>query len=176
MKMTYMCVSSPEGQIFINYVLYQVQRYKCVFLRYQSKVDWTELKDILRCNPDFHGKSRFDCVVIHDDAPRITCARLRSLIRCWLPSGKALDLAVIHGFTGSKWKPRTVWKGCRILDEDNGSSIVRMDYLLRGALLCPVSEQDGEKAHYFIDTVDPDMFLQEHYQLLYYEMYGKLTA
>jgi len=121
------------------------------------------MKDILRCNPDFHGSSRFDCVIIHDDAPGITCARLEGLIRCWLPSGTVLDLALIHGFTRSKWKPRTFWKGCRILDEDKNSSIVGMSYLLRGALMCPVSEHDGEKAHYFVDTVDPDMFLRGNY-------------
>jgi len=102
-------------------------------------------------------------VIIHDDAPGITCARLKGVIRCWLPSGKVLDLALIHRFTCSKWKPRTVWKGCRILDEDKTSSIVQVDYLLRGALLCPVSDQDNEKAHYFIDTVDPDMFLRANY-------------
>ena len=113
----------------------------------------------MRCNPDFHGKPRFDCVVIHDDAPGITCARLESLIRCWLPSGKVADFALIHGFTHSEWKPRTIWKGCRVLDEDTRPSIVRMDYLLRGVLMCPVSGEDGKKAHYLIDTVDPDMFL-----------------
>jgi hypothetical protein len=74
--------------------------------------------------PRFHGEPRYECVVVHDDAPRLTCARLQSLIRCWLPSGKVLDLALIHGFTNSKWKPRTLWKGCRILDEDDNSSIV----------------------------------------------------
>jgi hypothetical protein len=146
-------------------VLYiaQVQRYKCVTLKYQSKVDWTEARDILRCNSDFHGQPRFDCVVIHDDAPGITCARLQSLIRCWLPSGKVVDFAIIHGFTRSGWKPRTLWKGCRVLDEDEMSSIVQMDYLLRGALMCPVSGKDDERAHYLIDTVDPDMFLRANY-------------
>jgi hypothetical protein len=38
-----------------------------------------------------------------------------------------------------------------------------MDYLLRGVLMCPVSGEDGEKAHYLIDTVDPDMFLRDNY-------------
>ncbi len=121
------------------------------------------MKDILRCNADFHGRVRFDCVVIHDDAPRITCARLQGLIRCWLPSGKVVDVALIHRFTRSKWKPKTLWKGCRVLEEDKRSSLVQIDYLLRGALMCPVSEQDGEKVHYLIDTVDPDMFLRENY-------------
>lgn len=117
----------------------------------------------MRCNPNFHGRTRFDCVIIHDDAPRITCARLEGLFRCWLPSGNVLAFALVHGFTHSKWKPRTLWKGCRILDEKNDAYIVQMDYILRGALLCPVSGQDGEKTHYFIDTVDSDMFLRENY-------------
>ena len=47
-----------------------------------------------------------------------------------------MDLALIYGFTSSKWKPRTLWKGCRILDENDSSSIVMIDYLLRGAVLC----------------------------------------
>ena len=151
-----------RSTLFIQFIA-QVQRYKCVTLKYQSKVDWTEARDILRCNPDFHGKPRFDCVVIHDDAPGITCARLEGLIRCWLPSGKVVDFALIHRFTHSGWKPRTLWKGCRVLDEDKRSSIVRMDYLLRGALMCPVSGKDDKKAHYLIDTVDPDMFLRDNY-------------
>jgi hypothetical protein len=49
------------------------------------------------------------------------------------------------------------------LDEDEMSSIVQMDYLLRGALMCPVSGKDDERAHYLIDTVDPDMFLRANY-------------
>jgi len=49
------------------------------------------------------------------------------------------------------------------LDEDEMSSIVQMDYLLRGALMCPVSGKDDERAHYLINTVDPDVFLCENY-------------
>ena len=49
------------------------------------------------------------------------------------------------------------------MDEKNDAYIVQMDYILCGALLCPVSGQDGEKTHYFIDTVDSDMFLHENY-------------
>jgi len=97
---------------------------------------------------------RYTCSQI-DDAPGITCARLQSLIRCWLPSGKVVNFALIHGFTCSRWKPRTLWKGCLVLDEDRMSSIVRMDYLLRGALMCPVSGKDDERARYLVDTVDP---------------------
>jgi len=139
-------------------------RCKCinVVLKYQSVKDWTEGTDILRCNPKFHGRRRFDCAIIHDDAPKLSVGRLRSLFRCQLPSGKTLDLALVHRFSCSKWKPRTVWDGCRVLDEESDTTLVQMDYLLRGALVCLVSEREEEKAHYFIDSIDPDMFLREN--------------
>jgi hypothetical protein len=50
-----------------------------------------------------------------------------------------------------------------VLDEDAESSLISMDYVLRGALLCPASQREDEKAHYFVDTVDADMFLRENY-------------
>jgi len=139
-----------------------VQRYKCVTLKYQSIEDWTEGTDILRCNPDFHGQRRFDCVIIHDDAPKLSVARLYDIFRCRLPSGKTLDIALVRRFHCSKWKPRTVWSGCRVLDEESDTTLVQMDYLLRGVVVCPVSEREEEKSHYFIDSIDPDIFLREN--------------
>ena len=50
---------------FIQYIA-QAQWYRCVTLKYQSKIDWTEARNILHCNPDFHGKPHFNCVVIHE--------------------------------------------------------------------------------------------------------------
>lgn len=138
-----------------------MQRYKCVILKYQSLEDWTEGTNIMRCNPKFHGRQRFDCVIIHDDAPELSVARLCDQFHCWLPSRKTIDLALVLRFSHSKWKPRTMWDGCRVLDEDSETTLVQMDYLIRGALVCPVSEQAG-KAHYFIDSVDPDIFLREN--------------
>jgi hypothetical protein len=124
--------------------------------------DWTEGTNIMRCNPNFHDRQRFDCVIIHDDAPKLSIARLCDLFRFWLPSGNTLDLALVHRFSPSKWKPRTTWDGCRVLDEGPDTTLVQMDYLIRGALVCPVSERAEEKSHYFIDSVDPDIFLREN--------------
>ena len=55
-----------------------------------------------------------------------------------------------------------MWDGCRILDEEQSTTLVQMDYLLRGALVSPVSNQAGEKSYYFIDSIDPDIFLREN--------------
>ena len=126
---------------------------------YQSKEDWREAQDILRCNPDFHGRQRYDCIIINDDSPGTTVARLHSLLRCRLPSGKVIDVALVHTFTESKWKPETMWDNCQIRLEAESSSFVLMDYVIRGALLCPVFEADT-KLHYIVDTVDGDMLLR----------------
>jgi hypothetical protein len=79
--------------------------------------DWTEARDILLCNPDFHQRERYDCVIINDDRPGTTVARRRSLLRCRLFSGKEVDMALIHAFTRNNWKPYTMWDDCQIRAE-----------------------------------------------------------
>jgi hypothetical protein len=120
--------------------------------------DWTEARDILRCNPNFHQCERYDCIIINDDTPGTSVARLRSLLRCRLPSGKVVDIALVHAFTRNGWKPYTMWRNCQILAEARNSSFLLLDYVVRGALLCPVFDSDA-RLHYVVDTVDGDMFL-----------------
>jgi len=55
-----------------------------------------------------------------------------------------------------------MWDGCRVLDEERDTALVQMDYLLRGALIWPVSNRVDEKSHYFMDSTDPDIFLREN--------------
>lgn len=120
--------------------------------------DWTEARDILRCNPDFHERKRYDCVIVNDDGPGTTVARLRLLLRCRLPSGKVVDMALVHAFNRNKWRPFTMWDNCQIYAETQDSSFLLMDYVVRGALLCPFFDFDT-KFHYLIDTVNGDMLL-----------------
>ncbi|KAH9970785.1 hypothetical protein BGW80DRAFT_1438007 [Lactifluus volemus] len=124
-----------------------VQPFKCLKVTYQSMEDWTEGHDTLRCNPDFHHHARYDCVIINDDNPRTTVARL------------LIDMALIHTFKKSNWKPNTMWDNCQIRVESQESSFVLMDYVVRGALLCPAFDSDPN-LHYIVDTVDGDMFLR----------------
>lgn len=113
----------------------------------------------MRCNPNFHGHQRYDCVIINEDSLGTAVARLHSLLRCQLPSGKVVDVALVHAFTQNKWKPHTLWNNCQIYAEAKESSFILMDYLIRGALLCPVFESDL-RLHYLVDTIDGDMFLR----------------
>lgn len=148
----------PSEQ-FMKFINIQVQLFKCLYLTYQSLEDWTEARDILRCNPDFHDHNRYDCVIINDDSPGTTVVRLRSLLRCRLFSGKEIDMALVHPFAQDSWKPRTMWDNCQIRAEAKNTSFMLMDYVIRGALLCPIFDSNSN-LHYIVDTVDGDMLLR----------------
>ena len=68
-------------------------------------------------------------------------------------------MALIHAFSQTNWKPNTVWPNCQIRLEAQESSFVLMEFVVRGALLCPVFDSNMA-LHYIIDTVDGDMFLR----------------
>jgi hypothetical protein len=70
-----------------------------------------------------------------------------------------IDIALVHAFTQTKWKSNTKWDNCQVRVEAKDSSFVLMDYIVRGALMCPVFETDAS-LHYVMDTVDGDMFLR----------------
>ena len=125
--------------------------------------DWTEARDILRCNRQFHGQERYDCLLSGSGGSALQFSRLKALLRCKLPSGRLLDVAMVHKFTShARWKPNTVWNGCKVFEEDKLLSFLLMDEVVRGALLAPAfgSENSGRLLYYFIDTVDGDMYLR----------------
>ena len=48
----------------------------------------------------------------------------------------------------------------RDVEQQQRTSLILAESAVRGALLCPVSDDDNEKAYYVVDTVDGDMFLR----------------
>ncbi|KAJ7159618.1 hypothetical protein C8R46DRAFT_906299, partial [Mycena filopes] len=122
--------------------------------------DWRGLRDILRCNPKFHGRPHFDNVLINANTPGLAFARLCALLRCKLESKREINVALVHQFRRSKWKPRTEWAGCQVHEEEKSYSLMLMDDVIRGALLAPVGVAGKETLHFLVDTVDADMFLR----------------
>ncbi|KIJ41730.1 hypothetical protein M422DRAFT_171963, partial [Sphaerobolus stellatus SS14] len=130
--------------------------YQCLYLRYRSLENWQEYQDILRCNPKFYGEPRYDCVVINTE--RVSFARIYALFSCETPSKTRHDIALIRKFQTSSWKPKTVWDGCRILEEKI-FDFVFIKYLIRGCHMVPAFEKSG-KIFYLNDLVDGDAFLR----------------
>ncbi|KAF8584403.1 hypothetical protein K439DRAFT_1646930 [Ramaria rubella] len=116
--------------------------HKCVYLNYQSQENWQQLQDILQCNPSFQGGPRYDCVIINSEP--VWYAHLQFVFQCFLPSG-AQDIAIVRLFRQSKWLPKTVWKGCQVLEEKE-HTFVLLKYLLGGK-------------YCINDLIDSDMFL-----------------
>ncbi|KAJ7113147.1 hypothetical protein C8R44DRAFT_631102, partial [Mycena epipterygia] len=137
-----------------------IRPFKCLHVTYQSLEDWRGLRDIVRCNPSFHGHARFDSVLFNSDSPGMTFARLYALLRCTLESKQQFDVALVRLFRQSKWKPRTEWAGCQVREEVKPYSLLLMDFVICGALLTPVNESGKENFYFPVDTVDPDMFLR----------------
>lgn len=87
-------------------------------------------------------------------------SRIVALLRCTLESKRQFDVALVHQFRDSKWKPRTAWAGYQVHEEVREYSFLLMDYVIRGALLTSAAGSGKENIPFFVDTVDPDMFLR----------------
>ncbi|KAJ7347921.1 hypothetical protein DFH08DRAFT_808700 [Mycena albidolilacea] len=72
----------------------EIKPHRCIRLKYQSCVNWTEKTDILRCNPNFHNNRRYDHVLVNDKPEDLTVAHLVQLLRCRLPDKSLHDIAV----------------------------------------------------------------------------------
>jgi len=125
--------------------------------------------DILRCNPSWQQQGpRYDCVLldheVDEDNRRFAVARLRHLLRCILPHGATVDVAVVTQFKtpSPPLTSRRPWDSCIILEEQKELAFVRMSSTIRGALLCPFFPGPAERPrlHCIIDTVDSDMFVR----------------
>ncbi|KAJ7263308.1 hypothetical protein C8J57DRAFT_1070690 [Mycena rebaudengoi] len=138
----------------------QIQTCKVIYLDYQSMVDWRSARDILRCNPKFHGAPRFDSVIYETDDDPLAMGQLQLVFRCHLPNSTELDLAMIHPFRKTSWQPKTP-TDCPIREQSSAQSsiFIALEHIVRGALLCPIF---GAKQgiHFVIDCIDEDMYLR----------------
>jgi hypothetical protein len=119
--------------------------------------DFRETRDILRCNPSFHGRKRNDDVIMN--VTGVQFGRLEGLFRITLPSKLTLDLCLVTTFKASKWQPPTFWEGCTVIEE-TGPMFLHPDYLIRGALLTNTDLINPCNRYFVEDTIDNDMFLR----------------
>ncbi|KZV85591.1 hypothetical protein EXIGLDRAFT_653947 [Exidia glandulosa HHB12029] len=134
--------------------------YKCAYIQYSSVEDFRAARDILRCNPTWNGAPRYDCALL-DEPGNLNPARLQLLFHVKFNNGRTAELAAVTRFKPSKWKPRTLWRGCRVFDEQRSLVILQATDIVRGSLMCPAfGAPVSRQAHYLIDCIDGDMFLR----------------
>ncbi|KAK7029209.1 hypothetical protein R3P38DRAFT_3267043 [Favolaschia claudopus] len=126
-----------------------IEIFQCVYIAYQSKDDWTNAEDILRCNSNWYNSGpRYDCVLFNSDQPGVAC--------------RVVDLAVVQNMKPNKWRPKTSWDGCVVFEEEVDLTFLLMDFVIRGALLAHAQGPSNSRRnfHYLVDVVDGDMFLR----------------
>ncbi|KIJ51954.1 hypothetical protein M422DRAFT_243526 [Sphaerobolus stellatus SS14] len=75
-------------------VFLTITHYQCLYLKYLSMEDWREKIDILRYNPSFHNRPRYDCVVINTNP--ITFAHLKFIFTCEDSSNRQCDVTFVR--------------------------------------------------------------------------------
>lgn len=123
--------------------------------------DWRQETDILRCNPNFHNHSRYDCAIFNG-SPCDFFGRLLFMFTCTV-GNKQEPVALIQPYDPPSG-------GISEKDQDLGfyrlrerrtqqrTEFVSLKAVRRGALLVPDFEKAGD---YLVhDLVDSDMFLR----------------
>ncbi|KAG2121427.1 hypothetical protein DEU56DRAFT_873780 [Suillus clintonianus] len=138
----------------------KITGYKYLQVNYESMVDWRQCKDLLRCNPEFFGSPRYDCVMVQTDNQPFF-ARLIFMFGCSIGETN-LSLALIHPYDvgiGVRSKHDTDLGLWRVRAKLRSSpEFISVRSIIRGAAL---ASDPGRQGDYFvIDTVDADMFLR----------------
>ncbi|KIJ23362.1 hypothetical protein M422DRAFT_276077 [Sphaerobolus stellatus SS14] len=131
--------------------------YQCLYLHYCSMEDWQEKRDILCCNPKFHGNPQYDCVLINTNP--ITFGRIIALFSCHEPGKSDIqqDIALNQNLQPSSWKPKTKWEGYKVFKEKDFDFFL-MKYFIRGCHFIPAFGTSN-KCYYLNDMADGDTFL-----------------
>ena len=141
--------------------LFQVVEYGYIKVNFESKVDWCQYTDYLRCSESFHGRARHDCAIFRTQR-RDIFGRLVFLFKCSV-GDEDFMLALVQPYdaalTGqrlSKDKHLSFW---RVREQPSASTeIFSVHSIVCGALLYPDHTRPSE--HLVIDTIDTDMFLR----------------
>ncbi|KAJ7737168.1 hypothetical protein DFH07DRAFT_753146 [Mycena maculata] len=137
----------------------QIEQCKVLYVEFQSIVDWDSGRDILRCNPMFHGRSRYDSIIYEGQGDDLAMGQLELVFRCHLPHKATLDLAMIRPYRKTSWAARTR-TDCPMREWSGSSTIfISLEHVTRGALLCPIFGASRD-VFYVIDCIDADMFLR----------------
>ncbi|KAJ7757236.1 hypothetical protein DFH07DRAFT_868144 [Mycena maculata] len=134
-------------------------------VHYESMSTWTSTADYLRCNPKFHGRPRYDCVLIKTPQQPIF-AQIISLFSC-VVEGKSHPFALVQPLdapSGPLKRKDKLLRFHRVRAKPRKSSeFISVHSIIRGAVLVPDFDKEGE--FIVFDVLDTDASLR--YKSLY---------
>ena len=140
-----------------------MREYAFLKVNYESKADWRQATDYIRCNPSFHGKPHYDSVLFQISAEKVAFARLVFMFSCSIPSFGTYDFALVRPITADISANRNsfdeAFRLTRVKARPRAASIfIPIRSIMRGALLYPDPKHKDE--FLVVEHVDGDMFLR----------------
>ncbi|KAI5981570.1 hypothetical protein EDD15DRAFT_2391765 [Pisolithus albus] len=140
---------------------FELQEHCYLKVNYESRVDWRQATDHLRCNPSFHGKPRYDSILFQLSQNKIAFARLVFMFSCNIPDFGKYDFALVRPYTANISATR------KSFDDDfrithvkarpcTASMFIPIRSIVRGVLLYPDPKHRDE--YLVVEHVDGDMF------------------
>ncbi|KAG9041259.1 hypothetical protein FS837_012488 [Tulasnella sp. UAMH 9824] len=142
--------------------------FKRLRVPYISYDDWSANVDHVHAHPFFHGKPRYDAILLSDKATgKLGFARLKFLFRCY-GLGRAWDIAVISRARIIR-QASEVEIGMAIVEESEEEELILTSSIKRAVFLSPTFENIGEVGPRFFvnDLVDYDMILRLNPSYIY---------
>jgi len=128
-------------------------------VNYESVVDWRLYTDILRCNESFHGRQRYDHILVATEKGHFF-ARILRLFQIVVGTQRH-PVAYVKSYCRPAGRVRRKDKDLglnRVRVKANPYEIISVDSIVRGALL--VEDSDNPDDYFVVDTIDADMFLR----------------
>ncbi|KIM78817.1 hypothetical protein PILCRDRAFT_10761 [Piloderma croceum F 1598] len=137
-----------------------ITEYRMLSVDYESTEDWRMTTDLLRCNPCFYKRPRYDCVLIQTiSGPIFAC--LLFLLTCQVNS-TTYPVALIQPFDAyaGPWRNKDWELGLHHVRAKARSQaeFISVRSVIRGAYVVPTHEHPED---YFVsDLIDSDWFLR----------------
>ncbi|KAF8164144.1 hypothetical protein K438DRAFT_2067539 [Mycena galopus ATCC 62051] len=125
-------------------------------VHYESLGTWTSATDYLRCNAQFNGQPRYDCVMVKTQEKPFF-ARLLYVFSCTVEK-QPHHFALILPMDAPTGRTSRIDKALRLLrvksKPKKDSEFISVHSIIRGAVLVPDSDKPGEFVVF--DVLDPD--------------------
>lgn len=148
-----------RGVLAHHCIARQITPHKLLRVPFTSCDDWMPCYDLVRCNPKFHGRPRFDCVLINDEhGTRIGYGRLAALFSC---SVLGHDFNIAFVLRSDIVTPASdVDIGLSVVREREIGEFILVDRIIRAAQLISTFAPDHPRDFFLNDLVDYDMILR----------------
>ncbi|KIM54644.1 hypothetical protein SCLCIDRAFT_136378, partial [Scleroderma citrinum Foug A] len=115
----------------------KLQEFQYLRVNYESHVDWKIVTNYLQCNPDFHGRERYDCALV-----------------CTIDHHNNKLIIVQFQFMFEYIDLRFI---CLCACPAASLQIIPLQSIIRGVLLMPDFTHDDD--YFLVNYIDGDMFL-----------------